>query len=48
MDRFLDNLYDGLKPLEGRFIPKGWSATIVAGSVVCCAGLLIVLMFLMI
>ncbi len=48
MDNFLDHLFAGLKPLEGRFIPRGWSAGIVAGSVLCFAGLLIVLMFLLI
>ena len=48
MDDFLDNLFGGLKTLEGRFIPKGWSAAIVAGSVLCFAGLLLVIAFLMI
>ena len=46
--QFLDNLFDGLKTLEGRVIPKGWSATLVAGSVLCFAGLLVVIAFLMI
>ena len=48
MDEFLDNLFDGLKRLEGRFIPRGWSATIVAGSVLCFAGLLLLIAFLLV
>ena len=48
MDTFLDRLYDGLKGWEGRFIPKGWSATLVAGSVVGLGVLLTVLAFLLI
>ena len=47
MDDFLDNLFDGLKRLEGRFILRGWSAAIVAGSVLCFGGLLLVIAFLL-
>ncbi len=46
MDSFLDNLFDGLKTLEGRFIPRGWSAALVAGSVLGFAVLLVVIAFL--
>ncbi|HVS40157.1 MAG TPA: hypothetical protein VMS17_31655 [Gemmataceae bacterium] len=48
MERFLDNLFDGLKPLEGRLIPRGWSAGLVAGSVLLFAGLLVVIAFLVV
>ncbi len=47
VDNFLDHLFAGLKPLEGRFIPRGWSAGVVAGSVLLFAGLLLVLVFLL-
>jgi hypothetical protein len=47
MDNFLDNLFDGLKTLEGRVIPKGWSAALVAGSVLCFVGLLIAIAFIL-
>jgi hypothetical protein len=48
MDTFLDLLFDGLKPLEGRLIPKGWSARIVLASVLCFAVLLIAIAFILI
>lgn len=48
MDSYLDMLYDSLKGLEGRFIPKGWSAALVTGSVVGVGVLLTVLAFLLI
>jgi hypothetical protein len=48
MDDFLDLLFDGLKNLEGRLIPKGWSAALVAGSVLGFAALLIVIAFALI
>ncbi len=47
MDSFLDNLFDGLKHLEGRFIPRGWSAAIVAGSVLGFGALLAAIAFLL-
>lgn len=43
MDNFLDLLYDGLKSLEGRFVPKGWSAALVAGAVLGFGALLVVI-----
>jgi hypothetical protein len=48
MDNFLDLLFDGLKPLEGRLIPTGWSARIVLGSVLCFAALLLAIAFVLI
>lgn len=48
MDSYLDMLFDSLKPLEGRVIPRGWSASLVAGSVVGFGLLLAVLAFLLI
>ena len=48
MDDFMDLLYDGLKRLEGRFIPRGWSAALVAGSVLGFGALLVVLAFLIV
>jgi len=47
MDSYLDMLFDGLKGLEGRFIPKGWSATVVAGSAIGFGVVLTVLVFLL-
>jgi hypothetical protein len=48
MDNFLDLLFDGLKSLEGRLIPKGWSAALVAGSVLAFGALLVVIAFVLI
>jgi hypothetical protein len=48
MDNFLDLLLDGLKPLEGRLIPTGWSARIVLGSVLCFGALLLAIAFVLI
>ena len=48
MDHFLDLLFDGLKPLEGRLIPTGWSARIVLASVLCFAALLLAIAFVLI
>ncbi len=47
MDSYLDMLFDGLKGLEGRLIPKGWSATVVAASAIGLGVLLTVLVFLL-
>ncbi len=47
MDSYLDMLFDGLKGLEGRFIPKGWTATVVAGSAIGFGVVLTVLVFLL-
>lgn len=47
MDSYLDMLFDGLKGLEGRFIPKGWTATVVAASAVGFGVVLTVLVFLL-
>jgi hypothetical protein len=47
MERFLDTLFDGLKSLEGRAIPRGWSAALAAGSVLCFAALITVFVFLL-
>ena len=43
MDHFLDLLYGGLKSLEGRLLPKGWSAAVVAAAVVGFGALLVVI-----
>ena len=48
MDSYLDMLFDSLKRLEGRVIPRGWSATLVVGSVIGFGLLVTVLAFLMI
>jgi hypothetical protein len=48
MERLLDSLFDGLKRLEGRAIPRGWSAALAAGSVLCLAALITVIVFLMV
>ena len=47
VDSYLDMLFDGLKRLEGRAIPKGWSATLVAGSVIGFGVLVTVVVFLL-
>ena len=41
----LDTLFDGFKSLEGRFVPKGWSAALAVGSVLGIAALVTVLAF---
>jgi hypothetical protein len=45
MDSLLDVLFDGFKSLEGRVVPRGWSAALATGSVVGIAVLAIVLAF---
>ena len=45
MDSLLDTLFDGFKSLEGRFVPKGSSAALAVGAVVCLAALATVLAF---
>jgi hypothetical protein len=48
VDNFLDLLYDGLKRLEGRLLPNGWAAAIVAGSVLAFGALLVLIACLLI
>ena len=48
MENLLDLLYDGMKSLEGRLLPKGWSAALVAGSVLAFGALLVVIAYLVI
>ena len=45
MDSLLDVLFDGFKSLEGRVVPKGWSAALATGSLVGLAVLAMVLAF---
>jgi hypothetical protein len=45
MDSLLDSLYDGLKSLEGRVVPKGTTAALVVGSVLGLAVLATVVAF---
>jgi hypothetical protein len=48
MERLLDSIFDGLKSLEGRAIPKGWSAALAAGSVLFIAIAITVIAFLLV
>jgi hypothetical protein len=45
MDSLLDILFDGIKSLEGRIVPKGSSAALAVGSVLCLAALAMVVAF---
>jgi hypothetical protein len=48
MDSFLDRLHEVFQRLEGRLIPRGWSAALVLGLMLGAAGVLVALAFLLV